>query len=237
MDCRSVDELIVAAKAGNRHIQLWEPNDVSNEDVERIAKATQDYPTFTHLGFFRCSLTKEQLAILCQGLSSSIKHLLLQYCNVGDNGVFWISRLLRRKDSCLERLFVCDDIIGDKGVDTLADSLENNKALKLLCITDNMFTNDGLHFLMRTLRKNASLKTLHFSGQNNSILDKSLVSQLSTLSKYPETRADWQRIESLCGLTVNRLAKNSPLRGIPVELIRMVKDMLCEKLPSISIQE
>ena len=222
--------MIQAAHAGNRHLQLWEPMAITDDDVRRIAKATREISTLTHLGFFRCSFTKDQIALLCYGLGPSLKHLLLQYSNVGDNGLFWISQLLKRKETQLERLFVCDDVIGDKGIAALSDALEKNKTLKLLCVTDNMFTNDGLQYMLNMLRNNMTLKTLHFSGQNNSIMDKSLIQQLSTLSKYPDIRADWKRIEGLCGLTINRLSKHSAFRGIPVELIRLVKDMLCEKV-------
>jgi hypothetical protein len=236
MDCRSVDDVIEAAKAGHRHLQLWDPPVLTDDDVQRLARATHEIPTLTHLGFFRCGLSHQQLALLCKGLSSNLRHLLLQFCNIGDHGLFWIAQLLQRNDSCLERLFVCDDIVGDKGIGMIAQALEGNTVLKFLCVTDNMFTDDAVRNLLHLMTKNITIKTLHFSGQNNAILDKSLVNQLSTVSKYPEMRADWQRIEAVCGLTMNRLSKRSAFRGIPVELIRMVKDMLCEQVAPVMIE-
>jgi hypothetical protein len=230
MDCRSVDSLIQAAQAGTRHIQLWEPSEVSDHDVMRIAKATHDYSTFTHLGFFRCNLTMRQIEILCKGLSSSVRHLLLQYSHVTDMGMYFIAELLDRSDSCLERLFVCDDVIGDKGIRMLCNVLENNNMLKLLCVTDNMFTNEGLDFLKRMLRRNTTLKTMHFSGHAQVILDRSLVNQVSTMCKYPHVRADWQRILAFCNLKVNRLARNSALKGFPSDLMRSLHEMLCERI-------
>ena len=231
MDCRSIVEFVDAVNKGTRHVQLWEIPRLTDEDIITIIKATHSHcATFTQLGFFRCGLSTNQLGLLCDGVSSRLDHLLLQYSNVGDNGVKHLVRLLERKDCGLERLFVCDDSVADEGITQLAQTIRKNKSLKLLCITDNPISKHGLQALQDMLKDNTTLRTLNFSMHRIPDLDINDVIKFNALCRNPRMRADCKRIEALCFLANAKHAKHSAFKGFPIDLCRIVKDMLCERL-------
>ena len=230
-----MEDFLSDVSKGTRHVQLWQIRQLTDNEVAKIINATYEYSaTFTQLGFFRCGLTSHQLAMLCDGISPHMDHLLLQYANVGDQGIKHIVRLLRRPNSKLERLFVCDDTISDDGVAILAQVMKGNKTLRLLCVTDNPITKRGISAMNEMLKYNITLRTLHFSVQSIPDLDLTEVMKIHTVSRNPEMRADWQRIETICKLGSERWAKNSPLYGLPSDLCRVIRDMLCEKRPTIN---
>lgn len=237
MDCNSVNDFLEAVSKGQRHVQLWEVPELTDDEVEAIATATQTHAnTFSQLGFFRCRLTEKQIRMLCEGISNQVDHLLFQYVGVRDTGIQHIVRLLRRKDMHLQRLFVCDDNLGDSSITMLSDAIRQNQHLRLLCVTDNPITMTGVEALHDALKYNTSLRTIHLTVSNIPDLKLERVLELNGICRQTEIRSHWQRIVALCMVAYGKYRKPASSLSLPLDVCRIVKNMLCSNGEGISDQ-
>ena len=225
INVETIEQLISHAKHGLKDVQLFHPQEIETPKLIEFAKATNESQTLENLGFFRCSFTIEQLKTLCVGLNPNIRHLLFQFCHLGDQGSLHIAEILKKPSCKLHRLIISDDTLGDLGVDYLAKALEINTSLKLLYLTDNRITDTGCQSLLQMLQVNSSLEQIKLAG--NSEVSENMNAKLASTCSLVSLRKDWQRILTLCQVSIHRLSRKANIQAFPTEIYRKIKEMLC----------
>jgi hypothetical protein len=229
-DHAGVAALIAAVENGEQYSQLWQVQNIGDAEIAGLLGAMHEHHTFTHLGFFRCGLTQNQLRMLCEGLPSHVEHLLLQFSNVGDLGAVSVADLLSKPAMSLDTLYLCDDYMGDQGAIRIARALRENKSLSLVCLSDTLITGEGLEALREMLNYNSTLTKLSYPRTNILPSKVHLTREIDFAVANTELRMNWQRIFALGHLSIPRLACDSIWRGLPIDILRVVKDMLCERM-------
>lgn len=124
-----------------------------------------DYNKFGTPGVEKLSLGLAQ--------NATLRHLSLQYCNIGEDGGEYIAHILMFIRCALEKLELCGNYLGNRGVVDVLHGARRTKCLREIDLFDNKFNDDVepgtqtspvIDALRDLFANNQNLKRYHLHG-------------------------------------------------------------------------
>ena len=135
-----------------------------------------------------CSLgdagTKSLMQSICRSVDTHSTHLRLDLGSneIHEEGASHIAELLNSTGIVTE-LWLHNNPIGDKGLQTIFDALKQNKTLRCLTVTHCGMTDTGVASLADALYTNIALEILFISG-NEAITENGLTCSVEAVSRH-----------------------------------------------------
>lgn len=155
---------------GVKEIKLQGCNETKDEDhlpsdanTKAIAWLMTERPGLLEKLALRSGFIRHAVTPLCNSImlpQNRLLHLDLSYNIIDDDGAQAISKLLRKDDCTLVFLNLKGNFIRDYGIDSLADSLVQNKNLQYLDVSYNRFFTDSVIRFAVALRVNRSIRKI-----------------------------------------------------------------------------
>ena len=136
--------------------------------------------------------------------------LVLWENDIHEEGASHIAEVLNNT-SIVRRLLLHGDLIGDKGLQTISNSLKRNNTLKVLSVSYCDITDAGVLSLAEAMNINTTLKRLYING-NNAITDNGLTCLVEVLSRSSGLVALWIPVHLKVGevsKTINKARRRS----------------------------
>lgn len=168
-------ERTISKYSSHSSIQI-KHDQITNNDMKLIVKQAINEKQCTELWLNNCQLTCQCALILSNGLfsNSTLQKLYLNDNYISDRGVHSLCRVLAINNRTLKELYLARNGITSKGAEYLAEMLATNRTLSTLCLYGNRIADDGIQYLTHVLTySNTTLEYLYLSG-NNLITDLSI---------------------------------------------------------------
>ena len=150
--------------------------------------------------------------------NNSLEILVVSHCNMTDVGVPSLAEAMNINTITLERLFISGNPIGDKGLQTIFNSLKQNNTLKSLNVYCCDMTDAGVPSLAEAMNINTTLKELYVSG-NDAITDNGLTCLVEVLSRSSRLEVLWipyhLKVDEV-RKTINEARERNGLKAIQV---------------------
>jgi Ran GTPase-activating protein (RanGAP) involved in mRNA processing and transport len=158
---------------------------LTDEDIGIVISQTINNPQCINLKLVANQITASGASILADALFNNKKliRLSLWKNQVGDKGVQSLSNALSANESSLKQLDLSQNDITDEGAGYLAQMLKTNKVLTHLSLSNNKIGGKGIQLLADSLQnRNETLEVLSLT-ENKSLTDAS-VGLLVNMFKY-----------------------------------------------------
>ncbi|CAF3398155.1 unnamed protein product [Rotaria sp. Silwood1] len=163
-----VNEIIIDKK----FTELWlHGNEITSHGASILASGLINNSKLKSLDFSFNPISDLGVHSLSQALlphqNSSLKILYLSKNNISNNGVIYLSEMLKINRT-LNELWLSNNDIGDEGVKLLANVLAYyNKTLKILSLSMNrLITDSSIDYLIEMFENNRTLKQLWINDCN-----------------------------------------------------------------------
>jgi Ran GTPase-activating protein (RanGAP) involved in mRNA processing and transport len=162
-------------------------NNIGDEGCKSLHK-------FLHLGkiytlnLSNCEIGNTGMLYLCKMLrkdSCAVKHLLLQHNKISDDGCGYISKKLIGNKH-LSSLDLSSNLIGDEGCKNLVPYMNTNSNLASLILSHNRITTKGCGYIAKGLHWNTGLKSVDL--QHNFISNQGAYFLSISLEKRPKMK-------------------------------------------------